>query len=53
MFESFITYQQKLAKEFIVLKKKYGLTLVNGNYSIEETHKRLEKQISKYLSKVS
>ncbi|MGD8707451.1 MAG: dTMP kinase [Nitrosopumilaceae archaeon] len=53
MFESFITYQQKLAKEFVVLKKKYNLTLVNGNYSIEETHKKLEKQISKYLSKVS
>ncbi|MGD2106570.1 MAG: dTMP kinase [Nitrosopumilaceae archaeon] len=53
MFESFITYQQKLAKEFVILKKKYNLTLVNGNYSIEETHKKLEKQISKYLSKVS
>ncbi|WP_420545063.1 dTMP kinase [Nitrosopumilus sp.] len=53
MFESFITYQQKLAKEFLVLKKKYGLTSVNGNYGIEETHKRLERQISKYLSKIS
>ena len=53
MFESFITYQQKLAKEFVVLKKKYGLTSVNGNYGIEETHKRLERQISKYLSKIS
>jgi len=53
MFESFIIYQQKLAKEFVVLKKKFNLTLVNGNYSVEETHKRLEKQISKYLSKVS
>lgn len=53
MFESFIIYQQKLAKEFVVLKKKYSLTLVNGNYSVEETHKRLEKQISKYLSTVS
>ena len=53
MFESFITYQQKLAKEFVVLKKKYGLTSVNGNYGIEETHKRLDRQISKYLSKIS
>ena len=53
MFESFITYQQKLAKEFVVLKKKYDLTFVNGNYGIEETHKRLERQISKYLSKIS
>jgi len=53
MFESFITYQQKLAKEFSVLKKKFNLTLVDGNDSIEQTHKRLEKQIGKYLSKVS
>ena len=53
MFKSFIIYQQKLAKEFVVLKKKYNLTLVNGNSSIEKTHERLEKQISRYLSKVS
>ena len=53
MFESFIIYQQKLAKEFVVLKKKFNLTLVHGNYSAEETYKRLEKQISKSLSKVS
>jgi dTMP kinase len=53
MFESFIIYQQKLAKEFLVLKKKYNLTFVNGNDSIEQTHVRLEKQISKYLSKIS
>lgn len=53
MFESFITYQQKLAEEFKVLKKKYDLTLVNGNNAIEETHKKLERQISKYLVKVS
>lgn len=53
MFESFIIYQQKLAKEFLVLKKKYNLTFINGNDSIKQTHMRLEKQISKYLSKVS
>ena len=53
MFESFIKYQQKLAKEFTVLKKKYDLTLVNGSNSLEQTHRRLERQISKYLSKVS
>ena len=53
MFESFIIYQQKLAKEFLVLKKKYNLTFINGNTSIEQTHAKLEKQISKYLSKVS
>ena len=53
MFESFITYQQKLAKEFVILKKKYNLTSVNGNYGVDETHAKLERQISRYLSKVS
>ncbi len=53
MFESFIIYQQKLAKEFVNLKKKYNLTMINGNDTIELTNKRLEKQISRYLSKVS
>jgi len=53
MFNSFIIYQQKLAKEFLELKKKYNLAFIDGNYSVEQTHKRLEKQISKYLSKVS
>jgi dTMP kinase len=53
MFESFITYQQKLAKEFAVLKKKYNLTLINGNRSVEQVNLSLEKQISKYLSKTS
>ena len=53
MFKSFITYQQKLAKEFTVLKKKYDLTLINGNNEVEKTHQRLEKQISRYLSKVT
>lgn len=51
MFESFITYQQKLAKEFTILKKKFNLKLINGNDAIEVTHRRLEKQISRYLAK--
>jgi dTMP kinase len=53
MFESFILYQQKLAKEFSTLKKKYDLTLINGNRNLEQVHLSLEKKISNYLSKVS
>ena len=53
MFESFISYQQKLAKEFSTLKKKYDLTLINGNRAIEQVHLSLENKISRYLSKVS
>lgn len=52
MFESFILYQKKLAKEFEILKKKYGLTLINGNRDVEQVNTSLEKQIMRYLSKV-
>lgn len=53
MFESFILYQKKLAKEFEILKKKYDLTLVNGNRDVEQVNKSLERQINRYLSKVT
>ncbi len=52
MFESFILYQKKLAMEFEVLKKRYGLTLINGNRSVEQVTTSIEKQINRYLSKV-
>lgn len=53
MFESFIIYQKKLAKEFEILKKQYDLTTVNGNRTIEQVNNTLEKQISRYLAKMS
>ena len=53
MFESFIIYQQKFAKEFEVLKKKYNLISVNGNREMEKVQLSLEKQIGRYLSKVT
>lgn len=53
MFESFIIYQKKLAKEFEILKKQYDLTTVNGNRTIEQVNDTLEKQISRYLAKMS
>lgn len=52
MFESFILYQKKLALEFEILKKKYGLTLINGNRNVEQVTASIEKQINRYLSKV-
>lgn len=50
MFESFIIYQQKLAREFEVLKKKYNLVSINGNRPAEEVSDALEDSIVKYLS---
>lgn len=50
VFKSFIAYQQRLAREFEHLKKKYGLASVDGNRPAEEVHKDLEGQISRYLA---
>lgn len=50
MFESFIIYQQKLAREFEILKKKYNLVSVDGNLPVDEVGNMLEKQVLEYLS---
>ena len=49
MFESFVLYQQRMAQEFEVLKKKYGLVSVDGNQSIKDVYKMLGDHILKYL----
>lgn len=49
MFESFIVYQQRLAKEFGVLKKKYGLLSIDGNQPAEQVNHILEDRINEYL----
>ena len=51
MYDSFIKYQQRLAREFEVLKQPYGLNMVNGNRSVEALNGCLRKQILRYLSK--
>lgn len=53
MFESFIIYQRKLAREFEYLKKKYGLMPVDGNRAQEQVNLTLQKQISRFLARVA
>lgn len=53
MFESFITYQRKMAREFEALKEKYGLIGVDGNRPTSEVNTELENKISKYLAKMT
>jgi dTMP kinase len=49
MFESFIMYQNMLAKEFQRMQKRYGLIPINGNRTIEEINADLLKRISDFL----
>jgi dTMP kinase len=49
MFESFILYQQKIAKEFQTMQKTYGLVPIDGNQTIEEINYDLKKRIDAFL----
>lgn len=49
MFESFILYQQKIAKEFQTMQKAYGLVAIDGDKSIEQVNVDLKKRIDAFL----
>jgi dTMP kinase len=49
MFESFIKYQNMLAKEFNRMQKKYKLIPIDGNRTIEEINIDLLKRIGDFL----
>lgn len=53
VFESFIAYQKRLAREFEHLKKKYGLAGINGNRPADAVHADLHAKISRYLERVA
>ncbi|HXX98444.1 MAG TPA: thymidylate kinase [Candidatus Bathyarchaeia archaeon] len=49
MLKSFLIYQGLLAKQFRKMQKKYGLVPINGNRSILEISKDLQKKIDDFL----
>jgi dTMP kinase len=49
MLKSFLIYQGLLAKQFRKMQKKYGLVSINGNRSIVEINKDLQKKIDDFL----
>jgi len=49
MLKSFLIYQGLLAKQFRKMQKKYGLVPINGNRSIVEIGKDLQKKIDDFL----
>ena len=53
MFESFIKYQNMLAKGFHRMQKRYGLIPTDGNRTIEEINADLLKRISDFLNTAS
>ena len=53
MYESFLIYQNRISEEFHAMQKKYGLIPIDGNRSIMEIHKDLQKRIDGFLKSVS
>jgi dTMP kinase len=49
MLESFLIYQNLLAKQFRRMQKKYNLVPINGNKSILEVNKDLQQKIDYFL----
>lgn len=49
MFESFILYQQKIAKEFQVMQKMYGLAPIDGDKTVEEINADLKERVDMFL----
>jgi dTMP kinase len=48
-FSSYILYQMKMAKEFEILTRKYGLIKIDGNRPIPEVNVELQRRIDEYL----
>jgi dTMP kinase len=53
MFESFIKYQDMIAKEFRRMQKRYNLIIIDGNRSIQEINVDLQKRIDAFLEPAS
>jgi dTMP kinase len=49
MFESFITYQQRIAKEFQTMQKTYGLVHIDGNKNMDEINEDMKKRLDLFL----
>ena len=50
MLDSFLRYQGMIAKEFLRMRKQYGLIPINGNRSITEINMDLQNRIDKFLN---
>lgn len=51
MFESFIMYQKRLAREFDIMRDKYGLIPIDGGQAIEQVNESLQGKIDSFLGK--
>ena len=50
LYDSFITYQQRMAREFAQMAKQYGMIRVDGNRPIGEVYTKLQERIDSFLN---
>lgn len=49
LYSSFVTYQNRIAKEFATMEKQYGLVRIDGNRPIADLNRDLQARVDKYL----
>ena len=50
LYESFVLYQKRIAKEFKLMESRYGIVRIDGGRPIAEVNADLQKRIDGYLS---
>ena len=50
LYDSFIAYQERMAREFSHMAKQYGMIRIDGNKPIGELNISLQESIDKYLN---
>jgi len=50
LYDSFIAYQERMAKEFTHMAKQYGMIRIDGNKPIGELNASLQERIDGYLN---
>jgi dTMP kinase len=50
LFDSFINYQRRMAKEFKLMEDRYGLIRIDGNQPVDSVNQELQSRIEKFLN---
>ncbi len=49
LYDSFVTYQNRIAREFATMAKQYGLILIDGNRPAVDVTRDLQARVDRYL----
>ena len=49
LFESFVLYQRRIAREFRLMERKYGIAPVDGGRPVPEVNRELQQRIDEFI----